>query len=70
VVCNVLLTAGALIVAAGFTAAKSVGGSISTLGVYEAAGMAVMFAGFLSLGRVGRSAPAHARLGPSPEMHT
>ena len=53
VVCNVLLTAGAFIVAAGFSAAKIAGGSLDTLGVYEAIGIAVMFAGFLSLGRVG-----------------
>lgn len=51
-VCNVLLTAGALVVAAGFSAAKTVGGSLTTLGVYEAVGMALMFAGFLSLGRL------------------
>jgi hypothetical protein len=51
VVCNVLLTAGALVIAAGFSAAKIAGGSLDTLGVYEAAGIAVMFAGFLSLGR-------------------
>ena len=63
VVCNVLLTAGALLIAAGFSAAKSVGGSISTLGVYEAVGIAVMFAGFLALGRVGRGAPARGTLG-------
>ena len=62
VVCNVLLTAGALLIAAGFSAAKSVGGSLSTLGVYEAVGMAVMFAGFLSLGRVGRTAPLRSTL--------
>jgi len=62
VVCNVLLTAGALLIAAGFSAAKSVGGSISTLGIYEAVGIAVMFAGFLSLGRVGRSLPGRGRL--------
>jgi hypothetical protein len=49
VVCNVLLTAGALGIAAGFSAAKARGGSLTTLGVYEAAGIAVMFAGFLSL---------------------
>ncbi|TMC49382.1 MAG: hypothetical protein E6J14_07695 [Chloroflexi bacterium] len=53
VVCNVLLTVGALLIAGGFSAAKTVGGSLSTLGAYEAAGMAVMFAGFLSLGRIG-----------------
>ncbi|HXA29150.1 MAG TPA: hypothetical protein VN193_10445 [Candidatus Angelobacter sp.] len=74
VVCNVLLTAGALLIAAGFSAAKSVGGSISTLGVYEAAGIAVMFAGFLALGRVGRRAPSRGTLrdgGPGrPAAHS
>jgi hypothetical protein len=74
VVCNVLLTAGALLIAAGFSAAKSVGGSIATLGVYEAAGIAVMFAGFLALGRVGRSAPSRGTLrgdGPGrPAAHS
>ena len=60
VVCNVLLTAGALVIAAGFSAAKIAGGSLDTLGVYEAIGIAVMFAGFLSLGRIGarRAVPA------------
>jgi hypothetical protein len=57
VVCNVLLTAGAFVIAAGFSAAKLAGGSLDTLGVYEAVGIAVMFAGFLSLGRVRRPAP-------------
>jgi hypothetical protein len=56
VVCNVLLTAGAFVIAAGFSAAKLAGGSLETLGVYEAVGIAVMFAGFLSLGRVRRPA--------------
>jgi hypothetical protein len=51
VVCNVLLTLGALVIAAGFSAAKIAGGSLDTLGVYEAVGIAVMFVGFLSLGR-------------------
>ena len=60
VVCNVLLTAGAFVIAAGFSAAKIAGGSLDTLGVYEAAGIAVMFAGFLSLGRVGVRRPAQA----------
>jgi hypothetical protein len=54
VVCNVLLTAGAFVIAAGFSAAKLAGASLDTLGVYEAVGIAVMFAGFLSLGRVRR----------------
>jgi hypothetical protein len=51
VVCNVLLTVGAFVIAAGFSAAKIAGGSLDTLGVYEAIGIAVMFAGFLSIGR-------------------
>jgi hypothetical protein len=63
VVCNVLLTAGALLIAGGFSAAKGVGGSLSTLGVYEAVGIAVMFAGFLALGRVGRRLPGRGTLG-------
>jgi len=74
VVCNVLLTAGALLIAAGFSAAKSVGGSIATLGVYEAVGIAVMFAGFLSLGRAGRKLPSRGTLrddGPGrPAAHS
>jgi hypothetical protein len=62
VLCNVLLTAGALLIAAGFSAAKTVGSTLQTLGGYETAGMAVMFAGFLSLGRARwplRSRPGH-----------
>jgi hypothetical protein len=51
VICNVLLTIGAFVIAAGFSAAKIAGGSLDTLGVYEAIGIAVMFAGFLSIGR-------------------
>lgn len=51
VICNVLLTIGAFVIAAGFSAAKLAGGSLDTLGVYEAVGIAVMFAGFLSIGR-------------------
>ena len=51
VVCNILLTVGAFVIAAGFSAAKIGGGSLDTLGVYEAIGIAVMFAGFLSIGR-------------------
>ncbi len=61
VICNALLTAGAFVIAAGFSAAKIAGASLDTLGVYEAVGIAVMFAGFLSIGRVGqaeRAAPA------------
>lgn len=51
VICNVLLTIGAFVIAAGFSAAKLAGGSLDTLGVYEAIGISVMFAGFLSIGR-------------------
>lgn len=62
VVCNVLLTAGALVIAYGFTSAKTLGvGSLDILGGYEAVGIALMFAGFLSLGRIGQppaTAPA------------
>lgn len=59
VVCNVLLTAGALVIAYGFASAKTLGvGSLDVLGAYEAAGIALMFAGFLSLGRIGARAPA------------
>jgi hypothetical protein len=57
VMCNVLLTIGALVIAAGFSAAKIAGGSLDTLGVYEAIGIAVMFVGFLSLGRF-KAAPS------------
>lgn len=55
VLCNVLLTAGALVIAAGLSAARvsSAAASLRTLGAYEAAGIAVMFVGFLALGRVG-----------------
>ena len=64
VVCNVLLTAGALVIAYGFSAAKTLGiGSIDTLGAYEAVGIALMFAGFLSLGRVGRRSATPAAAG-------
>ena len=64
VVCNVLLTAGALVIAYGFSAAKTLGiGSIDTLGAYEAVGIALMFAGFLSLGRVGGRSPAPSAAG-------
>lgn len=52
VICNVLLTAGAFVIAAGFSAAKISGGSLDTLGVYEAVGITVMFAGFLVIGRI------------------
>lgn len=50
IVSNVLLTAGALVVAAGFSAAKAAGAtSIDPLGGYEAVGVALMFAGFLAV---------------------
>jgi hypothetical protein len=58
VVCNVLLTIGALVVALGFSLAKTVGGSFTELGAAEAIGAAIMFAGFLSLGRFGATQPA------------
>lgn len=59
VVCNVLLTAGALVIAYGFTSAKTLGvGSLDVLGGYEAVGIALMFAGFLSLGRIGQPSAA------------
>jgi hypothetical protein len=58
VVCNGLLTLGAIVIALGFSALK-VGAQVdfSALGIYEAVGIAVMFAGFLSLGRVTRAVP-------------
>lgn len=52
VVCNVLLTAGALTIATGFSAAKIAGAGLDTLGAYEAVGITVMFIGFLVLGRL------------------
>lgn len=59
VVCNLLLTTGALVIAVGFSAAKTVGiSSLDVLGGYEAVGILIMFAGFLSLGRVGRRTPS------------
>jgi hypothetical protein len=59
VVCNVLLTVGALVIAFGFSAAKTLGiSSLDVLGAYEAIGIALMFAGFLSLGRIGRRSEA------------
>lgn len=66
VICNVLLTIGALVVALGFSLAKTVGGSLTQLGVAEAIGAALMFGGFLSLGRFGAAAPARPRAVPSP----
>ena len=61
VVCNVLLTAGALTIAAGFSVAKLAGARLDTLGAYEAVGITVMFAGFLVLGRIGRPARGTGR---------
>ncbi|MGC1185317.1 MAG: hypothetical protein WBA31_09235 [Candidatus Dormiibacterota bacterium] len=58
VLCNVLLTVGALLVALGFSLAKTVGGSLGELGVFESVGAAIMFAGFLSLGRFGATEAA------------
>ena len=85
IVCNVLLTAGALVIAAGFSAAKittATGhctlGSLDYLGAYEAIGMAVMFAGFLSSGgsacapRGGVPSPGRRRRAlsrPPPSTH-
>ena len=65
-VCNLLLTVGAFIVAAGFSAAKLathsvVGGGLDVLGAYEALGILIMFLGFLSLGRVRFGARQPAR---------
>ncbi len=56
VLCNVLLTAGALVIALGFSVAKTAGGTLGQLSTAEAIGIAVMFLGFLSLGRVGHPA--------------
>ncbi|MGA8427569.1 MAG: hypothetical protein WB801_08295, partial [Candidatus Dormiibacterota bacterium] len=49
---------GALVVALGFSLAKTVGGSFTELAAAEAIGAAIMFAGFLSLGRFGATQPA------------
>ncbi len=66
VICNVLLTAGALTIAVGFSAAKTLGvGNLDILGVYEAAGIAIMFGGFLALGRVGVRRTAASPSGPA-----
>lgn len=64
-VCNVLLAAGALVIALGLSAARvsSAAASLRTLGGYEAVGMAIMFGGFLCLGRIG---PAAAGTGDRP----
>lgn len=69
VVCNILLTVGAFVIAAGFSAAKVTHGSLDTLGAYESVGIAVMFAGFLSLGRLGRAAPGKSTLASSRRVH-
>jgi hypothetical protein len=67
VACNVLLTIGALLIAYGFSAAKTLGvSSIDILGGFEAAGIAIMFAGFLSLGRLGQRSPTAAGVRASP----
>ena len=66
VICNVLLTLGALIIAVGFSAAKTVGiGNLDVLGVYEVVGIAFMFGGFLALGRVGVRHTASSPSGPA-----
>jgi hypothetical protein len=69
VVCNLCLTAGALVIAAGFSAAKIANatghctvGSLDYLGAYEAIGMAVMFAGFLALGSRRLRSPGRSTL--------
>ena len=72
VVCNVLLTVGAIVIAFGFSTAKTktLGiSSLDALGVFEVVGIAIMFAGFLSLGRVGQqsSRPVSAPVGMSRE---
>ena len=56
------VTIGALVVALGFSLAKTVGGSLTELGALEAVGAAIMFAGFLSLGRFGALQPARAQV--------
>lgn len=61
VICNVLLTAGALIIAEGFSVAKLAGASLDSLGAYEAVGIGVMFVGFISLGRVAVRGPKAAK---------
>jgi hypothetical protein len=66
VVCNLLLTIGAFVIAAGFSAAKVQGGSLDTLAVVETLGITVMFAGFLSLGRLGRRAAQRSTLPSRP----
>jgi hypothetical protein len=71
VVCNVLLTIGALVIAAGFSAAKTktIGvSSLDQLGGFEAAGIAIMFLGFLALGRLGQ--PVHAAAVARPPAPT
>ncbi len=66
IVCNGLLTIGALVIAFGFSTAKTIGGtSIDPLGAYEAVGIAVMFAGFLSLGRMRVRSPGRSPVPPA-----
>jgi len=72
IVCNACLTAGAVVIAAGFSAAKitTAAGvctlhSLDFLGAYEAIGMAVMFAGFLSIGHFGVRSPGRSTLPPA-----
>ncbi|HEY4868731.1 MAG TPA: hypothetical protein VII79_01860, partial [Candidatus Dormibacteraeota bacterium] len=72
VVGNVLLTVGAIVIAVGFSTAKTktLGiSSLDALGVFEVVGIAIMFAGFLSLGRIGQRAsrPVTAPAGMSHE---
>lgn len=69
VVCNVLLTAGAFVIAAGFSAAKVAGSGLDVLGLYELIGIGVMFSGFLALGRIRQRAaqPSTLRSANPPE---
>ncbi len=64
VLCSVLLTAGALVIAAGFSVAKTAGGRLGQLGTAEAIGICVMFVGFLTLGRFPQPAPRAVPLAP------
>jgi hypothetical protein len=71
IVCNVLLTAGGLVIAYGFSAAKITSAgtcsvtSLDFLGAYETIGVALMFAGFLALGRVRASIPRRTTAPPA-----
>ena len=60
VICNVLLTTGAFVVATGFSLAKTSGLGLQVLGGVELIGIGVMFAGFLALGRI--KVPATTRV--------